>query len=184
MSLICEEAEGLVWSFFTLVQRRTMLVTFFFLDLGNTVDQKKVENLGEKTQAGSSVEHGDEVLKPSLQTDPQEMGTSRLAISPRLVLVASLTLIVTNGSKPWTSRWLQWTSFWRAIILILPSTDKQPKTRGASDLLRSCVMVCNRVESKTGYPKSYSAFSLHYCRHDPALKCNQLLNTLLSLSSP
>ena len=38
MSLIREEAEGLVWAFFTLVQRRTMLVTFFFLDLGNTVD--------------------------------------------------------------------------------------------------------------------------------------------------
>lgn len=145
MSLIREEAEGLVWAFFTLVQRRTMLVTFFFLDLGNTVDQKKVENLGEKTQAGSSVEHGDEVLNPSLQTDPQVMGSSNLAISPYLVLVASLTLIVTNGSKPWTSRWLQWTSFCRAIILILPSTDEKPKTREASDLLRSCVMVCNRV---------------------------------------
>ena len=30
MSLIREEAEGLVWAFFTLVQRMTMLVTFFF----------------------------------------------------------------------------------------------------------------------------------------------------------
>ena len=38
MSQICEEAEGLVWAFFTLVQRWIMLVTLFFLDLGNRVD--------------------------------------------------------------------------------------------------------------------------------------------------
>lgn len=123
MSQICEEAEGLVWAFFTLVQRWIMLVTLFFLDLGNRVDQKKVENLGRKTQVGSSVEHGDEVMNPSLQ----EMGTSNLAISPCLVLVASLTLIVTNGSKPWTSRCLQWTSFWGVIVLILPSTCEKPE---------------------------------------------------------
>ena len=36
MSQICEEAEGLVWAFFTLVQ--IMLVTLFFLHLGNRVD--------------------------------------------------------------------------------------------------------------------------------------------------
>lgn len=38
MNLTCVEAEGLVRAFFALVQRWTMLVTFFFLDLGNTLD--------------------------------------------------------------------------------------------------------------------------------------------------
>lgn len=64
--------------------------------------------------------------------------------------------------------------------LILPSTDKQPKTRGASDWLRSCVAVCNRVESKLGISNPTLLF-LHYCRHDPALKCNYSCLTLSSL---
>lgn len=37
MGPTCEEAEDPPWAFFALIQRWPILVTFFFLDLGNAL---------------------------------------------------------------------------------------------------------------------------------------------------
>lgn len=71
MGPTCEEAEDPPWAFFALIQRWPILVTFFFLDLGNALGQGKTESLREKTPARSSVDMEEEALDPHLQADRQ-----------------------------------------------------------------------------------------------------------------
>ena len=86
---------------------------------------------------------------PTFRLTGREMGPSNPATSPCPILMASVTLVVTNGSKPWTSRWLQWMGLWRTVILILSIYIWETKDQRSKWLAKVTRQACNRVESKT-----------------------------------